>query len=163
MCTPCHRHGPWGSSTTTSAAVPSPCSVTLVAFVQQLDHSCSLPARWKLCWRGKLCSAGSPAHGKLQPLMSFAPADHQCCRNRSSHFSEAGEGTRILGHRGRGGRCATPRCSRFCVWQPQTHLRHCKFLSVTILLNWLVSLFYLKKCLISWYTLDKHRFAFLGV
>lgn len=53
---PMPRHGPWGSSPTTRAAVPSPCSVTLVAFVQQLNHDCSLPARWKLCWRGKLYS-----------------------------------------------------------------------------------------------------------
>lgn len=42
-------------------------------------------------------------------LMSFAPPDHQCSRNRGSHLPEAGEGTRVLGHRGRGGTCATPR------------------------------------------------------
>lgn len=87
------------------------------------------PSKMEALLEGEALFCWIPARGKLQSLMSFAPADHQCCRNRSGHLAEAGEGTRVLGHRGRGGRCATPGAAGF-VWQPQTFLQHCKFLRI---------------------------------
>lgn len=60
----------------------------LTALLEGEALFCWIPCPWEAAVTDVLC-----------------PADHQCCRNRSSHLPEAGEGTRVLGHRGRGGRC----------------------------------------------------------
>lgn len=107
--------------------------ITLISSVQQLNHPCSLPVKSELL-EGE---SWIPCAREARSLTFLALPDHQCSGVGGSHYPEAGEGTRVLGHWGRGGRCAAPggqtaaRLVRGHA-QSQTHLQHCRFLSITL-------------------------------
>lgn len=86
--TPCHERGPRGLQHHRTCCLPLSPSVTqipLVASARQLNHPWSPPVRFNLCWRGKLCSVGSPAtrEAMLTKLLFFSRSPVQQRRRRS--------------------------------------------------------------------------------